>query len=266
MNIQKRNGKIENLTKKKIFNSISKANDSVSKEEQLTQVQIRRITDAVYTACEDLNTEEPINVDFIENTIEEKLFEANGYEVGRQYIKYRYEKERNREFKAITEKLMAKNVQNQNANVDEASFGGRIGETASYVMKDHALKHMMSQKSRENHENNEIYIHDLDHFSVGDHNCLSIPFDDLLANGFNTRQVDIRPAKSVSTALQLVAVIFQIQSLQQFGGVAATHLDVTLIPYVRMSFWKHYKKALKWIEGLSDEEIKEFEKQFNNEV
>ena len=49
------------------------------------------------------------------------------------------------------------------------------------------------------------------------HNCLSIPFDDLLAKGFNTRQVDIRPARSINTALQLVAVIFQIQSLQQFG-------------------------------------------------
>ena len=57
---------------------------------------------------------------------------------------------------------------------------------------------------------------DLDHYAVGDHNCLTIPFDDLLANGFSTRQVDIRPAKSVSTALQLMAVIFQIQSLQQF--------------------------------------------------
>ena len=54
---------------------------------------------------------------------------------------------------------MAKNVANQNANVDESSFGGRIGETASYVMKDYALNNMMSKKSRENHENNEIYIH-----------------------------------------------------------------------------------------------------------
>lgn len=41
--------------------------------------------------------------------------------------------------------------------------------------------------ARENHLNNEIYIHDLDSYYVGSHNCLSIPFDDLLANGFNTR-------------------------------------------------------------------------------
>lgn len=182
----------------------------------MTNVQIRRITDNVYTACEDAN-KDVIHVDFIENMIEVKLFEANAYEVGRQYMKYRYEKERNRNYLAITEKLMAKNVVNQNANVDEHSFGGRIGETASYIMKDYALKNVMSKTSRDNHNNNEVYVHDLDHYAVGDHNCLSIPFDMLLEKGFDTRQVDIRPANSVSTAMQLVAVIFQIQSLQQFG-------------------------------------------------
>ena len=69
---------------------------------------------------------------------------------------------------------------------------------------------------------------------------MSIPFDKLLAEGFNTRQTDVRPAQSINTAFQLVAVIFQLQSLQQFGGVSATHLDHTMIPYVRKSFYKHY--------------------------
>lgn len=71
-------------------------------------------------------------------------------------------------------------------------------------------------------------------------NCLSIPFDDLLTNGFNTRQTDVRPAQSVNTAFQLVAVLFQLQSLQQFGGVSATHIDWTMVPYVRKSLYKHY--------------------------
>jgi ribonucleoside-triphosphate reductase len=84
-----------------------------------------------------------------------------------------------------------------------------------------------------NHLNNEIYIHDLDSYATGSHNCLSIPFDKLLAEGFNTRQTDVRPAASINTAFQLIAVIFQLQSLQQFGGVSATHLDATFVPYVR---------------------------------
>lgn len=93
------------------------------------------------------------------------------------------------------------------------------------------------------------------------HNCLTIPFDDLLKNGFNTRQADVRPANSVNTACQLVAVIFQLQSLQQFGGVSASHLDWTMVPYVRKSFFKHFKDGLKYVEGLSDEEINKIEKE-----
>lgn len=79
-------------------------------------------------------------------------------------------------------------------------------------------------------------------------NCLTIPFDDLLKNGFNTRQTDVRPANSVNTAMQLIAVISQIQSLQQFGGVSASHIDWTLVPYVRKSFYKHYLDGWKYIE------------------
>ena len=87
------------------------------------------------------------------------------------------------------------------------------------------------------------------------HNCLSIPFDDLLAKGFNTRQTDVRPANSVNTAFQLVAVLFQLQSLQQFGGVSATHLDWTMVPYVRKSFYKHYIDGREYISHVNDETL-----------
>lgn len=96
---------------------------------------------------------------------------------------------------------------------------------------------------------------DLDHYMTGDHNCLSIPFDKLLANGVKTRQTDVREAGSINTAMQLVAVNFQLQSLQQFGGVAATHIDWTMVPYVRKSFMKHFKDGLKYVEKKSDQEI-----------
>ncbi len=126
-------------------------------------------------------------------------------DVARAYIRYRYKKEVARNFEhdfidAVVEKLEASDVQNQNANIDEHSFGGRTGEATGVMTKRLALDHLMSEKSRENHLNNRIYIHDLDAYYVGSHNCLSIPFDKLLAEGFNTRQTDVRPAGSVNTA------------------------------------------------------------------
>ena len=159
---------------------------------------------------------------------------------------------------------MASDVKNQNANVDEHSFGGRRGEAANALMKDYALNYCMSDMARKNHLNNIIYTHDLDSYAVGMHNCLSIPFDDLLAKGFNTRQADVRPANSINTAFQLVAVIFQLQSLQQFGGVSATHLDWTMVPYVRKSFYKHYKDGLKYINESLNPLYKEFTEKMND--
>ena len=245
-NIIKRCGKIEQMSKKKIFDSIQKANDSVKEDVRLTQKQIKRICESVVEFCETL--EEPIDIDILEDVIEQKIMANGGYEVAKRYITYRYEKERVRQNKNLTEKLTASNVQNQNANVDEFSFGGRTGEAAEYITKEYALKNLISKKWVHNHINNEIYIHDLGSYAVGNHNCLSIPFDKLLDVGFNTRQTDIRPASSINTAFQLVAVIFQLQSLQQFGGVSATHLDWTMVPYVRKSFRKHWLDGVRYIE------------------
>ena len=171
---------------------------------------------------------------------------------------------------AVAEKLGGKNIANQNANIDEASFGGRIGEMSRLVSKRYALEYCMSSMAKQNHLNNEIYIHDLDSYAVGMHNCLSIPFDDLLAKGFNTRQTDVRPAQSINTAFQLVAVIFQVQSLQQFGGVSATHLDWTMVPYVRKSFYKHYIDGMRFttskIEIPKDHYLDEFKMLCTNEM
>jgi ribonucleoside-triphosphate reductase len=127
-----------------------------------------------------------------------------------------------------------------------------MGEATDVMTKQYALDYCMSRMAKENHINNEIYTHDLSHYAVGDHNCLSVPFDHLLANGFNTRQTDVRPAGSVNTAFQLIAVIFQLQSLQQFGGVSATHLDWTMVPYVRKSFYKHYLDGAYYLECPSE--------------
>ena len=194
-----------------------------------------------------------ITVEQIQDLVELYLMDGDKPELARAYIRYRYMREVARGqyeklMDTIGEKLSAANVQNQNANVDEYSFGGRMGEMNSAVARKYALDYLVSPMARKNHEENMIYIHDLDNYAVGSHNCLTIPFDKLLAEGFNTRQTDVRPAQSVSTAFQLVAVIFQLQSLQQFGGVSASHIDWTMVPYVRKSFAKHFKDGLIYVQ------------------
>ena len=251
--IVKRDGRKEVFNKQKVINAAKKAFLAV--DGTLTKAgvkKIRRIGSEIEQIA--MRKPTPLTVEEIQDMVEEFLMRTDRKDVARAYIVYRNKRSAERSkntqlMKVIEEKLMASDVQNQNANVDEHSFGGRMGEARNELMKDYALNYIMSDMSRSNHLNNEVYVHDLDSYAVGMHNCLTIPFDDLLAKGFNTRQTDVRPAQSINTAFQLVAVIFQLQSLQQFGGVSASHIDWTMVPYVRKSFRKHYADGLKYIEG-----------------
>lgn len=265
MEIIKRDGRKVKFDHFKIVDAVLAAFKEVDGE--LTDYAYEKagnIADYALDYCEKYYTEHKklLTVEDLQDLVEKGLMSTRRKDVAKAYILYREErsKERNRNSsmtKTIAEKLSANNVQNQNANVDEHSFGGRMGEAADAMMKQYALDYILSPLSKNNHLNNEIYIHDLSHYVLGDHNCLSIPFDKLLANGFNTRQTDVRPAGSINTAFQLIAVIFQLQSLQQFGGVSSTHLDWTMVPYVRMSFLKHYKDGLHYIESAkANKEIK----------
>ena len=229
------------------------------------EVKAQNIADYIEGYMEGIPNE--LTIDDIQTLVEHGLMSCKRKDVATAYIEYRHDRDKERQWNnhmmnVIKEKLQASNVQNQNANVDEHSFGGRKGEADSVLMKEFALYNCMSEKSRQRHLNNEIYIHDLDAYAVGMHNCLTVPFDDLLANGFNTRQTDVRPANSINTAFQLVAVIFQLQSLQQFGGVSASHLDWTMVPYVRKSFYKHYKDGAFWSGNFGGRRAKRPEEYF----
>ena len=257
MKIIKRDGTKEKFDQNKIIDAVLAAFQEVDGNlSDYAYIKAGNIADFIQEVAE----EKSLTVEDIQDMVEKGLMSTKRKDVAKAFIVYRDErtKARNKKsvlIKEIGEKLMAKNVQNQNANVDEYSFGGRKGEASNALMKQYALDYCMSKMARENHLNNIIYTHDLDSYALGMHNCLTVPFDDLLANGFNTRQADVRPANSVATAFQLVAVIFQLQSLQQFGGVSASHIDWTMVPYVRKSFYKHWCDGIKYIENCEPESL-----------
>lgn len=245
----KRDGRQVDFDKDKIKKAILKAMRSADHIDETVADKI---------AAEIENSTKDLSVEDIQDLVERKLMASSFKDVAKRYILYREQRSKDRLkqtklMKTVREKLSASNVQNQNANIDEYSFGGRKGEAMSSFIKQIALDYVLSPMSRNNHLSNEIYIHDLDSYLEAGavHNCLSIPFDDLLSKGFKVKQTDVRPANSINTALQLVAVIFQLQSLQQFGGVSATHLDWTMVPYIRKSFAKHYKDGLEYICEIS---------------
>lgn len=269
--IIKRDLSTQKYDRSKIFNCLNKVyNDGLGKSVP-PEVMRDFLTDVI-EVYENLNQNDyniSINVEDIQDSIA-KFLQSHDAKAAEAFLTKREERSKAREdnsklFKVIKSKLMASNIENQNANIDEQSFSGRIGEAASEMCCDWALKNSMSKKSAKLHNDMMIYQHDLNHYTVGAHNCLSFPLDDVISKVIKTRQTDIRPAASLNTAFQLTAVNFQLQSLMQFGGVSATHIDWTMVPFFRISFFKHYLDGLKYVEHKSDEEIKDLAKKFGIE-
>ena len=270
LQVTKRDGRVVQFDHNKITAAILNAFMDVDGElSDYAYHKASNIADYIASIAENAEPDNPLTIEEIQDYVEKGLMATKRKDVAKSYILFRDMRKRRRFNNDETliefgKKLCERNDERQNANVDGNSFGGRQGEAAAVFKKRFALDNLMTEKMRYNHLHNRIYIHDLDSYAVGMHNCLSVPFDDLLAKGFNTRQTDVRPANSINTAFQLVAVIFQLQSLQQFGGVSATHLDWTMVPYVRKSFYKHYKNGLKYINESLNPLYKEFTEKMND--
>ena len=232
----------------KIEHVIKKAYESINKEYD------EKVYNKVIDFLKNDDDETVLKVEYIQDTIEKILFNTD-VDVAISFHDYRLthkliRNEKKGLAREFSMKLMCENIENQNANIDEYSFGGRMSEASDVYKKDFALNNCVSKQTKRNHLNNEVYTHDLNSYASGEHNCLSFPFDDLLANGALVGQTEIRPAGSINTAMQLTAVYFQIQSQEQFGGCSATHIDWTMVPYVRKSFFKHY--ILNYIKDNED--------------
>ena len=265
LEIRKRDGRVEPFDINKVINAILKA---MMQADELDEDVAKRIATKVanYTGTS------PVDVERIQDMVENGLMASRCKKTAKEYIKYRenrnQERQKNNKLnQQIEDILMCNHVQNQNANVDEYSFGGRKFESANVLHKDIALNVFIRPEVAQAHRESRIYLHDLSEYDIGEHNCLFADLQRLLNNGFSTRNGDVRPANSFSTACQLIAVIFQIQSQVQFGGVASCHLDYDLAPFVQKSFIKKYVLALVKASGefasvdfslMTDKELDDF--------
>ena len=197
-----------------------------------------------------------MSVEQIQDLVESYLMKSEYPEVARSYIIYRDQrsKERMRRSKLLTavmRRTEATAVENANANVDEKSFSGREKEASADIQKMIALDYTLSHEVASAHKNMLLYQHDLEKTNIGEHNCLFVDFNKVFTDGFVTRNGDIRPPSSYSTACQQYAVVYQCQSQVQFGGVGTVHADYDLAPFVTKSFRKHMRNYLTDVEDQS---------------
>ena len=214
--VVKRDGRVVAFDRTKIKNAVANAFNEVDGE--ITQDAKNKAAEiASYVANLDVDT---ISVEEIQDLAEEKLMASKRKDVAKAFIIYRNDRTRARDKKSDVVKKYVKRVhandsdiENANANVDERSFSGREKEASADVGKTIALEFGgLSKEVAQAHKDMLVYQHDLEKAIIGEHNCLNLDFGEIFTYGFKTRNGDVRPPKSFSTACQLVAVAFQCQS------------------------------------------------------
>lgn len=161
---------------------------------------------------------EKMSVEQIQDMVEEKLMQSSRKDIAKAYILYRNDRTKIRERNSrLVQKVMVRvnsSVdERSNANVDEKSFSGREKEASADIGKTIALDYGgLSEEVSKAHKEMLIYQHDLEKAIYGIHNCLNLNFQEIFTYGFKTRNGDVRPPASFSTACQLYAVAFQCQS------------------------------------------------------
>lgn len=260
MYVIKRDGTRVLFNPNKIVSAINKAMISVDGSLYETETA-EEIANIIAQHTEDMT------VEFIQDCVEKELMKSERTDVAKAYILYRDERSQVRDRKsklinAVMKRTNAMAIENANANVDEYSFSGREKEASADIQKIIALDYTLSPEVSRAHRNMLLYQHDMEKTNIGQHNCLFVDFKKLFTDGFVTRNGDIRPPSTFSTACQQVAVIFQCQSQVQFGGVGSAHLDYDLAPFVAMSFRKHVRHYLTDVEDYTEEKAKEIMLEF----
>lgn len=275
MIVMKRDGRTTAFDRDKIVVAIEKAFMEVDHTIENGTIIANKVADYIESTSQDYSVEQ------IQDIVEEKLMESDRKDVAKTYIIYREERTKVRQMNSalmrkVWNKTMGEEIENSNANVDEKSFGGKKNEGSNALQRELALTYLIRPEVARAHRESYIYQHDLSEYTIGDHNCLNLDFENIFKKGFRTRNGDVRPPRSFNSACQLVAVAFQCQSQVQFGGVGSVHIDYDLAPFVRLSFEKHFYNAMikhhmmqeKVLRSSfqSEEEFKEYKKALLDEL
>jgi len=246
----KRDGRRAKFNPTKISDAITSA--FLDKEMQVGKKELENLTDKVCDKIEASTDKPTVSVETIQDIVEDVLMSKDKYkEVAKAYILYRAERTRKRESKSkiistIQEikaaDLKSSNILRDNANESGTTPAGAYGKIASETNKTYNILNVVDRNIAELHTKGYMHIHDLNLYDLT-FNCLFAPIGKLLERGFDSGTGFIRSPKSIQSAASITAVILQLQSNQQFGGIASANLDFELAPYVDMSF----KKNLAWI-------------------
>ena len=234
--VVKRDGRIVEFDKSKIADAILKAMNDVN---NINKDLANRIANDISK----LNTNE-ISVEELQDLVEEKLMSSKMKDVARSYVRYRYDREKNRELskdlnKRYNEFISLVQGSNEEANKENSNKDTRIIPTmrdyiAGFTCREMAEKFILPKDIVEAHKQGIIHVHDTDYSpSMPMNNCCLINLEDMLQNGTVISGTMIEKPHSFRTACTIVTQIITQVASSQYGGNTITLAH--LAPFVDIS-------------------------------
>ena len=237
MKIIKRNGAETDFDLRKIVSAITRANAAVGEEYQMTELQIRRIANAVNLSCEELG--HTPSVEEIQDLVEDQIMAHGAFEVAKQYITYRYTRALVRRSNTTDDRILSliecnnEEAKQENANKNPVINSTQRDYMAGEVSRDLTSRILLPQDIVEAHNEGIIHFHDTDYYAQHMHNCDLVNLEDMLQNGTVITGTLIERPHSFSTACNIATQIIAQVASNQYGGqsISLTHLA----PFVQVS-------------------------------
>ena len=241
MKVVKRDGRIVEYDSQKIKIAIKKANNDVSEDECISDVEI----DKIIKHIEGLKKKRLL-VEDIQDIIEKQLVELNKYELSKAYMLYRYERELIRKANTTDESILTliknsnKELMEENSNKNAVVASTQRDLIAGEVSKDLTKRILLPEKISKAHDEGILHFHDADYFLQPIFNCCLINVADMLDNGTVMNGKMIETPKSFQVACTVLTQIIAAVASSQYGGqsVNIKHLG----KYLKKSEDKFRKK------------------------
>ena len=172
-------------------------------------------------------------VEDVQDVVEKVLIEEGHARTAKAYILYRDKRTRMRDAKTelmdVVEDIV-RETDKDNANVGN-SPSAKMLQIASAASRNYYLSRLLDEDYSLAHQQGDIHIHDLDFYATTI-NCLQIPLDELLTDGFDNGHGFIRPPKRPASATALAAIILQSAQNDMYGGQSFPFFDNQLAPFI----------------------------------
>lgn len=228
--IKKRDGREVPFDDTKITDAIFKAARAVGGEDRETAVAL---TLDVLRMLKQQDNGRIFGVEDVQDIVEKVLIEKGHARTAKAYILYRDKRTRLRDARSelmdIVEDII-KETDRDNANVSN-SPSAKMLQIASAASRSYYLTRLLDEDYSLAHRQGDIHIHDLDFYATTI-NCIQIPLERLLQEGFDNGHGYIRPPKRPGTATALAAIILQSSQNDMFGGQSFPYLDTQMAPFI----------------------------------